>query len=126
MTLTTRPWGHFEILCTGKDYQLKRLYVKPYHQLSLQSHTKRDEVWTVVSGTGFCLIDDNVIQLSFGTRVTVKKNQKHRLGARDLPLVIIELQLGDYDEDDIVRYVDDYGRINSGQIKQPHISGSAV
>lgn len=124
--LVERPWGWYRVLHTGADYQVKELYVKPYHQLSLQSHKKRSEVWTVVFGRGSCIIGVENKSLSVGDVVKIKKGQIHRLSAQNEPIKIIEVQVGDYDESDIERYMDDYGRIDSKQTELSHISRETV
>ena len=111
---------------TGPDYQVKEIIVKPYHQLSLQSHKKRAEVWTVVFGQGRCIIGLENKPLSVGDVVKIKKGQIHRLSAQNEPIKIIEVQVGDYDESDIERYMDDYGRIDSKQIELSHINRETV
>lgn len=113
-----RPWGYFKILQSGDGYQVKELYIKPYHQLSLQSHKNREEIWSVVFGEGSCIIGVENRNLSVGDVVKIKKNQIHRLSSKDRPIKIIEVQVGDYDESDITRYLDDYGRIDRGKTKE--------
>ena len=45
-----RPWGKFDSLDSGTNYQVKRITVKPGAKLSLQKHFHRSEHWVVVSG----------------------------------------------------------------------------
>ena len=47
-----RPWGWFITLDEGKNYKVKKIYLKPNTKLSLQYHHHRDEHWTVVDGSG--------------------------------------------------------------------------
>ena len=44
-----RPWGVYYVLEDLPLYKVKKLVVEPGKRLSLQSHTKRSEHWTVVS-----------------------------------------------------------------------------
>ena len=45
-----RPWGSYDCIDQGKNFQVKRIIVKPHEKLSLQKHQHRDEHWVVVSG----------------------------------------------------------------------------
>lgn len=58
------------------------------------------------------IIDDVEKFVSAGESIFIKPGQKHRLeNLGRIPLEIIEVQMGDYlEEDDIVRFDDDYGR----------------
>jgi hypothetical protein len=46
-----RPWGSYESLVVGEQFQVKRLTVQPGQVLSLQLHHHRAEHWVVVSGS---------------------------------------------------------------------------
>ncbi len=106
------PWGVYQILGSGPGYQVKNLTVAPGEALSLQYHQHRHEHWTVVGGSGRAIADNRAIDLVPGATVEVPRGAVHRIendGAS--PLVVIEVQLGDYlEEDDIVRLEDRYGR----------------
>ena len=52
-----RPWGTYEVLEDRKLYKLKEIVVNPGQRLSYQSHYKRTEVWTVVSGNGIVTLE---------------------------------------------------------------------
>ena len=47
-----REWGSFQILLDERNVKVKKITVKPDKRLSLQLHTKRKELWQVVSGAG--------------------------------------------------------------------------
>jgi len=108
-----RPWGHYENLFEWDDHKIKELIVNPGERLSLQKHKRRAEHWTVVSGEALVTVGDNEIQLKAGQSVDVPKEAVHRIfNPGDIPLVIVEVQMGDYfGEDDIIRLEDDYDRI---------------
>ena len=55
-----RPWGWFERLSFGDNFQVKRIFVKPGAALSLQSHRHRSEHWVVVEGTATVTVDNEV------------------------------------------------------------------
>ena len=106
-----RDWGSFDVLLDEEGVKVKKITVKSGQRLSLQLHTKRKELWYVVSGFGEVQIGDEVCQIESGDKVTIEKYQVHRVrNAGLLDLVIIEIQSGNCQEDDIIRLEDDYGR----------------
>jgi mannose-1-phosphate guanylyltransferase/mannose-6-phosphate isomerase len=107
-----RPWGSYEGIDAGENYQVKQITVKPGGRLSLQSHTKRAEHWIVVQGTAQVTCDDKVFLLNANESTFIPLGSRHRLeNPGTTPLRIIEVQSGSYlGEDDIVRYDDAYGR----------------
>lgn len=107
-----RPWGYFETILEGEGFKVKRLLVKPKQRLSLQSHEKRSEHWTVVQGIATITVDRTVKDHKYNQSVYIEKKQKHRIENKtNSDVQIIEVQCGDYlGEDDIVRYEDDYNR----------------
>ncbi len=107
-----RPWGSFTIIERGENYQVKRLVVNPGQRFSLQYHHRRNEHWIVVAGQARATLNDEVRMLGPNETAYLPIGTIHRLeNPGTQPLVIIEVQYGDYlGEDDIVRLADDYGR----------------
>ncbi len=107
-----RPWGSYTILEDGGLYKIKRVTVKPGARLSLQLHHHRSEHWVVVKGTAEIELNGETRFLRKGESTYVHSGTVHRLKNPGLiPLEVIEVQLGDYlEEDDIVRFDDQYGR----------------
>ncbi len=112
---TARPWGSFTVLEEGRGYKIKRIEVKPGHRLSLQMHHHRSEHWIVVSGTAQVTCGEAETMLRSNQSTYVPQCTAHRLENPGLiPLVIIEVQNGEYlGEDDIVRFHDDYSRADN-------------
>ena len=107
-----RPWGWFESLAFGDDFQVKRIFVKPGALISLQSHKYRSEHWIVIMGIAQVTIDDDVKVISRGQSVYIPVGAVHRMeNLGTTPMILIEVQVGSYiGEDDIVRYEDVYAR----------------
>ena len=84
----------------------------PQWRLSLQMHKHRSEHWVVLSGVAGVVNGDREFTINANESTYIPAGQKHRLhNPGDVPLVIIEVQTGDYvGEDDIVRFDDVYGR----------------
>ncbi len=107
-----RPWGSELWLTKGYENpsMVKILNVNPGETLSLQFHNNRDEFWYIISGNGFATIDDKKIPLQIGDNCFVPRGIKHRLESGSSTLIILELAFGIFDEKDITRIEDRYGR----------------
>jgi mannose-1-phosphate guanylyltransferase/mannose-6-phosphate isomerase len=107
-----RPWGSYTVLEKGKGYKIKRVVLKPKAKLSLQLHRRRSEHWVVIVGTAKVTRDDQTYLVHTNESTYIPINTRHRLeNPKNEPLQIIEVQNGEYlEEDDIERFEDDYGR----------------
>lgn len=108
-----RPWGSYTVLEKGNGYKIKRVVLKPGAKLSLQLHRRRSEHWVVVSGVAKVTRESETYLVRRNESTYIPINTKHRLeNPGEELLQIIEVQNGDYvEEDDIERFSDDYGRI---------------
>ncbi|PIU40386.1 MAG: hypothetical protein COT00_01925 [Candidatus Omnitrophica bacterium CG07_land_8_20_14_0_80_50_8] len=113
LNICHRPWGHYEILRKGTGFEVKLLELDPSLRFSLQKHFRRSEKWIVVSGEGIVELGQQKISIKKGSFIDVPIGEIHRVyNTGKVPLVIIEVQIGDYlEEDDIVRFEDDFGRV---------------
>ncbi|EJB20776.1 mannose-1-phosphate guanyltransferase [Helicobacter pylori CPY3281] len=116
-TKVYRPWGSYEVLHESGCYKVKILEVKPNARLSLQKHFHRSEHWVVISGMASVKLDRQSFELQANESTYIPKNTLHRLANYGkIPLIIIEVQVGEYvGEDDIVRVDDDFNRQNQGK-----------
>jgi len=107
-----RPWGGYSSILQGERFQVKRLFVKPGKQLSLQKHHHRSEHWIVVRGTAEVQIGNTVQMLRENQSVYIPQGDVHRLtNPGKILLELIEVQTGSYlGEDDIIRLEDTFGR----------------
>ena len=112
-----RPWGSYDSIDHGSNFQVKRIVVNPGHVLSLQMHHHRAEHWIVVKGTGKITRGDEVFILSENQSTYIPLGVVHRLeNPGKFPLELIEVQSGSYlGEDDIVRLEDVYGRVANAE-----------
>jgi len=109
-----RPWGSYDSIDDGSNYQVKRISVAPGAKLSLQRHQYRAEHWVVVKGTAAVHLDGKEYSLKANDSIYIPRTSIHSLAnnTNDL-LVLIEVQSGSYlGEDDIERLEDVYGRTN--------------
>ena len=107
-----RPWGKYDSIDRGEGYQVKRITVKPGAKLSVQMHHHRAEHWVIVSGSAKVTIGDETSLLYENESTYIPIGVVHSLeNPEETTLEIIEIQVGSYlGEDDIVRFVDIYGR----------------
>lgn len=112
-TTTYRPWGSYTVLEEGERYKIKRIVVKPGEKLSLQKHHHRSEHWIVVRGTAKVTIGEKEKFIHENESAYVSKSTNHRVeNPGKIPIEIIEVQSGEYvEEDDIVRIEDVYKRV---------------
>ena len=110
--LVHRPWGSYQSMLKEQRWQVKLIKVKPNSSLSLQMHHHRSEHWVVVKGTAKVEIDGEDRLLSENQSVYIPIGKSHRLtNPGKMNLELIEVQSGPYlEEDDIVRFDDNYGR----------------
>lgn len=104
-----RRWGEYKVL----DYEqysdktkslTKHLDIKAGKAISYQSHALRDEIWTIVDGTGELLIDGHIRNVRRGDVAYITKEQKHCMRAVT-DMKVIEVQIGlELIEEDIEKY----------------------
>jgi mannose-1-phosphate guanylyltransferase/mannose-6-phosphate isomerase len=107
-----RPWGAYTVLEEAPGFKIKRIEVKPGAALSLQLHHRRSEHWVVVAGVAKVTRGEDTYVVNANGSTYIPVETRHRLeNPTGEPLVMIEVQCGDYlGEDDIVRFDDKYGR----------------
>jgi len=107
-----RPWGYYESINTGANFNVKHILVNPKSKISLQKHQHRSEHWVIVSGVARITCGEKTYNLEKNESTYIPKNTVHRLeNEQNIPLEVIEIQTGDYlGEDDIIRLEDDYDR----------------
>lgn len=111
-TKAHRPWGTYEVLVNFLGYKVKKIEVMPGKRLSLQKHFHRNEHWIVVSGTATVTVGSEIRLIRPNESTYIKMGDVHRLSNEGkIPVVMIEVQVGEYTgEDDIVRIDDDFQR----------------
>ena len=105
-----RPWGSFKVVgrWSGK-ITVKILKVEPRSRLSLQRHRHRREEWLCLKGDAEVQVGSKTFRLKAGERTAVARNQLHRIYS-ERGAELLEISFGLFDEGDLVRVEDDYGR----------------
>ncbi|MEI6580706.1 MAG: phosphomannose isomerase type II C-terminal cupin domain [bacterium] len=106
-----RPWGNFRQFTHNIPSTVKIITVKPNESLSLQSHQKRTEFWRVIKGEGVAHINGKDYNIKEGDEYKIPVHAKHSLASGNFGVQVLEIATGDFDENDIVRYEDKYGRV---------------
>jgi len=105
-----KPWGNFKQYTLNKPTTVKILTVEPGECLSEQSHRMRDELWILLDDGAEMEIGDKKIHPRKDEEIWVPRNFAHRITAKDKRVKVLEISFGTFDEADVVRYEDKYGR----------------
>ena len=108
---TERPWGSFRQFSSGEPSTVKILFVKKGQEFSLQYHKERSEFWRVLSGEPDIIVDDQKKAAKPGDEFFILPGIDHRISAPRGDVTVLELGRGRFDEKDIVRIEDKYGRV---------------
>lgn len=105
-----RPWGKFERFTANEVSTVKIITVKAGEKLSLQYHKKRNEFWRILSGNGNITVGEETVKAKKGDEFYIPIGAKHTVEGGDEELIFLEIAFGNFDENDIVRLEDKYGR----------------
>ena len=104
-----RRWGEYKVIdhiefADGQKVLTKRLCIRAGKNISYQVHHHREEVWTIINGTGQLVLNGEQRNVKPGDVIHIRREQFHAIRAIT-DLYIIEVQSGDrLTEDDITRY----------------------
>lgn len=88
-----KSWGSFLVLDVADECLTIKVTLNPGHRMNYHSHEHRDEVWTVIAGSGRTVVDGTVRRVRPGDVISVIAGQKHTIIA-DSELQVVEVQLG--------------------------------
>jgi mannose-6-phosphate isomerase-like protein (cupin superfamily) len=108
---TKKPWGSFTRFTDNEESTVKILNVTAGEELSLQYHMKREEFWRVLKGNPRIVVGEEVFEAKEGDEFFIGQEVKHRIGAPQGDVEVLEISLGHFDENDIVRVEDKYNRV---------------
>lgn len=91
-------WGDYKVLDyktydDGRTSLTRNLFVKSGCNIGYKHHALRDEIWTIVDGSGTLMLEDHTRNVQTGDVVYIHKGQKHDLTAIT-NMNIIEVQIG--------------------------------
>ncbi len=106
-----RPWGNFERFTLNESTTVKIVTVKAGEAISLQTHEHRDEFWRVLTGSGKIMIDGTEHDAHEGDEFFSPRHAEHRVEGGPEGISFLEIAFGNFDEGDIHRLEDKYGRV---------------
>ncbi len=107
-----KPWGRFEQYTHNLPCTVKIITVSAGGTLSRQYHHKRDELWVVLDEGARVELDEEVLHPEVEEKLFIPRGVVHRLSSVGEGAVrILEISFGEFDEEDIVRLEDLYGRV---------------
>lgn len=88
-----KSWGEFKIIDVAQESLTIKITLNKGHKMNYHMHTKRDEVWTIIQGTGRTVVDGIEQHVKPGDVIVIEAGCKHTIFA-ETDLKIIEVQLG--------------------------------
>jgi len=99
-----RPWGWTLRLVDMAGYRVNQIRLRPGKSITLQKHRNRAEHWIVVEGTARVTRGTEHLSLQADESTYITRGMEHRLeNPGDTSLEIIEVQTGEFMEEDIER-----------------------
>lgn len=105
-----RPWGWFREFVKNETVTIKILFIKMGECFSLQKHENRNEFWRILVGEPDITIDGKTVRAKPGDEFEILTKEEHRIQASTNDVEVLEISRGKFDETDIVRIEDKYGR----------------
>ena len=110
----SKPWGGFEQFVLNEKVTVKILIIKAGEAFSLQKHANRSEFWKVLEGNPTIQVGNKIEDAVVGDEFFINENELHRISVPaddNVAAKILEIAFGDFDENDITRLEDKYGRV---------------
>ncbi|MDD5318636.1 MAG: phosphomannose isomerase type II C-terminal cupin domain [Candidatus Pacebacteria bacterium] len=107
-----KPWGNFTQYTLNTPSTVKIILVEKGQSTSLQFHKHRDEFWKVLKGEAILTIGNEIHQAKVGEEFFITAETIHRIEAGNTDVELLEISFGTFDEEDITRLKDNYGRIS--------------
>ena len=89
-----KSWGSFRVLDVEQGSLTIKVTLNPGHRMNYHSHEHRDEVWTVMSGSGRVIVDGVERPVAPGDVVAMQRGCRHTIMA-DTELKVLEVQMGE-------------------------------
>ena len=89
-----KSWGSYNVIDASPSSMTVKVVLDPGNRMSYHSHEHRDEIWTILEGSGTAVIDGNEQHVSSGDVVKMVAGCKHTVIA-ETAMVILETQIGE-------------------------------
>ncbi|MCL4804769.1 MAG: phosphomannose isomerase type II C-terminal cupin domain [Anaerolineae bacterium] len=119
VSFVVRPWGSFHQYANNEEVTVSLMSVNAGQRLSLQSHTGRAELWIVLDEGAIVQVGDDILYPLPGAEVWIPANTRHRLSSGrndDVMVRVLEVAFGNWQQEDIRRYEDDFARPQEGDL----------
>ncbi len=125
-----KPWGRFEQYTHNLPLTVKIITVEPGGSLSRQYHHGRDELWVILDPDIRVELAEEILDPEPEEKIFIPRGTVHRLSCvGERAARILEVSFGVFDEDDIVRIEDVYGRadlLGDGEEEAPSEAWAAI
>lgn len=88
-----KSWGTYRVLNVEDTSLTILVSLNAKHCMNYHSHENRDEIWSVISGHGHVIIDDEMKNVKQGDVISIPAGCRHTVFA-DTNLQLIEVQMG--------------------------------
>ncbi len=112
---THRPWGQQKQYAYNEECTVTYIVVEPDHRLSLQSHSNRAELWVALDDNAIIQVGETITRAHAGEEFWIPPNTMHRLTSSGTRTRVLEVAFGNWKQEDITRYEDDYNRPHQGE-----------
>ena len=97
-----KAWGEMKIVNQEEGALTISLHLSAGRYMSYHHHRQRDELWIVQDGTGVVRIENELRDVASGDVIRIDRGQRHTVYA-STDLALLEVQLGQPDDEDIIR-----------------------
>lgn len=88
-----KSWGIYNVIDVQEDFMTIKVLLNAGHEMKYHSHSCRDEVWTIVAGTGVVVLDGKKRDVGVGDIIRIPSGCKHTIKA-ETDVRLIEVQMG--------------------------------
>lgn len=88
-----KSWGSYRVMDIEDASMTVKVTLLAGHEMNYHSHSRRDEIWTVIEGEGVAVIDGKTREVDAGDTIMLPRGCKHTIKAKTL-LKVMEVQIG--------------------------------
>lgn len=88
-----KSWGIYNVIDVQEDFMTIKVSLNAGHEMKYHSHSCRDEVWTIVAGTGVVVLNGKKRDVGVGDVIRIPSGCKHTIKA-ETDVRLIEVQMG--------------------------------
>lgn len=89
-----KSWGTYHVLDVEKESLIVKITLSPGERMNYHSHSRRDEVWVILSGKGKTFVEGMERVVGAGDMIAMQAGCRHTIIA-DTELKVVEIQLGE-------------------------------